>query len=213
MSEPILVTVAPFIMEHEARIAAAELSEAGIATIVTDCEAGATFGTYIGSAVGGVRLQVAEGDVAAASQILARIHSANSSAWHCDRCGTDIESGFAVCWNCEAEAQQNDGTQSEVLPNSHDMTKSLEDRDATDALPQTSLEAEIQANDDLAQKAFKMAIFSCAFVPIILLAFPQVFRVASLELSPAGNRRFLAALAICATVTTVWFLILRMSLR
>lgn len=217
MSEQQPVTVARFRLEHEARIAAAELSEAGIVATGSNAEFGAMLGTYVGTAFGGVQLQVAEVNVPVAREVLAKMDTAGNAPWHCDQCGEDIEAGFEVCWNCQAEPGPAVLDASESPSEGQDVTATPEafNQNGPPAFstPRRGSDAAIQANDDEARKAFKTTVFGVLFFPIMFLAIPRVLRVSTLELSPAGNRRFFAALIICVTDIAIWYAILQMSAR
>ena len=215
MSEQQSVTVARFRLEHEARIAAAELSEAGIASTVSNGDAATMFGTYIGTAFGGVHLQVAEADVPVVREVLAKLDTADNAPWHCDQCGEDVEAGFEVCWNCLAERGPAAADGNESSSEGQDVTATPEafNQNGPPAFstPDAGSDAAVQANDDAARKAFKTTVFGVLCVPIMFLAIPRVLRLSTLELSPAGNRRFFAALMICATDIAVWYFLLQMT--
>jgi hypothetical protein len=102
-----LVTVATFWYSHEAELAKVHLAEAGIASLVFD-DLMTSFG-YYGNATGGVKLQVAKGDVETALAVMAewpkpRDRSVEESAGvdtlRCLSCGKRMLEDQIECEEC-----------------------------------------------------------------------------------------------------------------
>src|SRR5262245_24976600 len=110
-----LVTLATFGKPSEARIAISQLHAAGIEAHLDGATSGDMM-AYFGSALGGVRLQVAEADLARAEEILDQIQDgpADRTPWKCPECGTKVEHGFDVCWSCGAGRSDAPGARKKV---------------------------------------------------------------------------------------------------
>jgi hypothetical protein len=207
------VTVAQFTMEHEARVAAEELESAGITAHLADTEAGTMFGTYVGSAFGGVRLQVAAKDAQVAREILRTHADTNAAEWTCPQCGTHVEAGFELCWNCGAE--QGSFDVGEVIDETPDTSpRDRTSEDSSDSTSDQSLEAEsaeeeLAANDEMASKALRSAIFMFVFPPILLMTSWLIVRLTTLPLSSRGTWRFYLALFFSVVFVLVYSMIFR----
>jgi len=105
-----LVTIAAFNSPVEADIARAQLSEAGIASYLADEALVGNFWPLL-NAVGGVKLQVAEADIERARETLRPVAEQQPppegtspalpiGRWSCAQCGSEVDAGFDVCWNC-----------------------------------------------------------------------------------------------------------------
>ncbi len=219
------VTVARFAAEHEARVAAEVLEAEGIQTFLTGTEFGAMYGSWVGTAAGGIELQVARDDLQRAREILAELSNADATDWQCSQCGTDVEGEFAVCWNCGAErelsADAADSSRDSESINRADQSEfssygitsvhraesshlSASDRNVDDEAGEFGSDNQFTANDELADKAFHAARLCILLHPLLIFALPQVIRLSLLELSPRGTRRFYFALLICVGVAAFW---------
>ncbi|HWC88483.1 MAG TPA: DUF2007 domain-containing protein [Pirellulales bacterium] len=107
-----LVAVAAFNSPVEADLARSQLEEAGIPSVLADEATSGNFWVLV-NAVGGVKLQVFEQDLARAREILNPVAemgdeppqvgtalAATGQGWRCPRCGSEVEPGFEVCWKC-----------------------------------------------------------------------------------------------------------------
>lgn len=99
-----LVTIARFAHAAEAHAARNRLERAGILAVVSD-ELVANLLSYIGSAVGGIRLQVDAADAQRASEVLLGIPDDElpedlKGYWRCRECQQIVDPGFDVCWSC-----------------------------------------------------------------------------------------------------------------
>lgn len=129
-----LVTVATFATAAEASPARARLEEEGIRTYL---EGGVTSDllSYFGTAVTGVALRVAAGDVERALQCFGdepgsrQGESEPIEAWTCARCDTQIDDGFEVCWSCGTTVDESaalDAGGATALPVEPDRAEGLE---------------------------------------------------------------------------------------
>ncbi|HEY5314767.1 MAG TPA: DUF2007 domain-containing protein [Pirellulales bacterium] len=107
-----LVTAAAFNSPVEADLARSQLEEAGIASCLADEATAGNFWVLV-NGVGGVKVQVAEHDLARAREVLNSVVEAEDEpasagsdpapigqGWRCRRCGAEVEPGFEVCWKC-----------------------------------------------------------------------------------------------------------------
>jgi hypothetical protein len=105
-----LVTIATFATTPDAGPAQGTLEANGIRAFV---QGGTTADmlSYYGTAIGGVKLQVAVDDVERALACLGLAAEENDATpiepWDCAQCGTHVDAGFEVCWSCGASI---DGT-------------------------------------------------------------------------------------------------------
>ena len=233
MSETGPVTIARFALEHEAQIASAKLEAVGVRTFLADAELGTMYGSYMGTASGGVQVQVAASDVDLAREILASDDQVEVVDWECPQCGTDVERQFDTCWNCSAarddflheaelpqEAAKLRDTPSKPVEKPQQREAYVSNRGdfgrdgpfSDDEFAATD-EGILAANDVLASKAFRAAVLSIIFPPLIFLAIPLVLRVSMLNLSSPGERRFYAAFVISVVSTLTWLVLLRLILQ
>lgn len=102
MGDRSLITVATFGSPAEATLARGRLEEQGIAAFLQGAETGTTL-WHVGTALGGVKLQVARSDLARAKELLESEEAPSSvGPWTCATCGSQVDEGFEVCWSCGA---------------------------------------------------------------------------------------------------------------
>lgn len=101
-----LVAVASYGSAHEAGLAQSRLLDAGIPARLDGDLTGTTL-WHVGTALGGVKVLVAETDRDRAQDVLASdagdTVDPEIPAWTCPACGEINEAGFSVCWSCGAE--------------------------------------------------------------------------------------------------------------
>ncbi|MEZ6118619.1 MAG: hypothetical protein R3C28_18915 [Pirellulaceae bacterium] len=101
-----LVTVARYPNAHIAQLIQSHLVAQGIRAHVSGTNV-ANMLSHVGSALGGVRLQVAAEDVEQANQVLLSLQDDGSvSGWLCGRCQEEVDPGFEICWNCQAHRSE-----------------------------------------------------------------------------------------------------------
>lgn len=96
-----LATVGRYGAVWEAEMVRDRLEAAGIQAFVQGSETGRSL-SYIGVALGGVRVQVAEQDMEAARHVLAEDEHQRATAgdWRCPRCDEPNDASFDLCWSC-----------------------------------------------------------------------------------------------------------------
>ena len=100
-----LETVGVYPSITEASIVRGRLDQAGIRSwMQNELTSGQLF--QVGLALGGVTLQVASVDLKRTRELMAedaeRVAGEFSPPWTCSRCGSEVDTGFEVCWNCQA---------------------------------------------------------------------------------------------------------------
>jgi len=134
-----LTTVYSYENPAEAHAAKNRLEAEGIAAFVAD-ESAANMLSYMGSAIGGAKLQVAESDAEWSLRILFPEQTQDggteiSTPWRCQTCNEIIDADFDACWSCggfrdevqdptfdpaTALAADTDATKEDFAPNETD---------------------------------------------------------------------------------------------
>jgi hypothetical protein len=103
-----LVTIRAYENPAEAHAAKNCLESEGIIALVADEAVGNWLG-YMGSAIGGIKLQVSETEAERAQAILDSQVADDSEAagpWRCTRCQEIVDGGFEICWSCNGERSE-----------------------------------------------------------------------------------------------------------
>jgi hypothetical protein len=132
-----MVTVNSFENAAEAYAAKHRLEADGIAAIVTDEAVGNWLG-YMGTAIGGIKVQVAEADVARSREILfTRPVASDAAPWRCRRCQELVQGDFELCWSCggEREEVEDPDFSPEPKPDQEPAEAMLADDDVANAPP------------------------------------------------------------------------------
>lgn len=93
----------------EAESIRTRLDAAGILAVINGAESNRML-SYVGTALGGVQLEVAPEDYDRAVQLLEddEIKSAAAGPWVCQACREQNEATFELCWNCQKLRDQAD---------------------------------------------------------------------------------------------------------
>lgn len=111
-----LVTIRNYESPVEAGLAQSRLEDADVPAFVEGSQA-ATAMSYVGTALGGVKLQVAAADVERAVAVLKTpVKAGPEGDWDCPQCGTRVEHGFEVCWSCGATRDDEPSFEDEAPP-------------------------------------------------------------------------------------------------
>lgn len=210
-----LVTVAIYPNEQEASIAEATLAEEGINAFLLGDHT-ATMLSYVGSALGGVQLQVATGDAERARHLLQEDSDNDeplpTRPWTCAGCGETVDAGFAVCWSCGGTVARVEDEGDAVAPEEPrakkleaelnlDLEAPLDDEiGADDTAPETE-------GDKIATRAWRAAAFGIGFFPLLFYAFVLVLEASRMDLSPRGTRRFYGAMGVIALMFIIFWLV------
>lgn len=189
------VVVAKFFNEQEAHIAKANLAAGGVESMVEGANTNAML-SHVGSALGGVRLLVAEADKNRAQEILAAYEKQNArgkstqghSTWFCGTCREVLDVSFETCWSCGNERSEVEQAMPSDLENHPELAEQII---ATEDDPTSRA-------DELAQRAWRASLFSFAVLPFIFnfYSIGLIFQVCACEseLSKSGTRKFYGAI-------------------
>jgi len=99
-----LIKIATFHNPLEAHFAQGLLEAEGLQSYIEGEHANLAL-SYVGSAVGGVRLLVSEADRQLALAVLDRADEskATGAEWVCSKCCETVDVGFDVCWSCGSD--------------------------------------------------------------------------------------------------------------
>lgn len=206
MSDHELVTLATYPDEGSAAIAQSVLSAAGIPAHTVD---GATTTTlsHVGTALGGVRLQVPSVHADQAARLLDQSQSNDQNTlpqqpWTCPRCGANVDAGFGVCWSCMAQAPESTFT-TPSAPRAK--APSPADADESAALSADDAVAPKSA-DVLADRAWRAALIGVVIPFVLPYAAVLILRlVPHDDLSPPASRKFYGALAVVFLMCCAWW--------
>jgi len=230
-----LVTVATFDNSAEAHAAWSQLDTAGIRATVTDAEVVSQL-WHIG-ALNGVKLQVAEEDAERAATALGGgdedTAEEDRRPWYCRECHEVIEAGFAVCWSCGrdrcevADPAFDSNVTAELAGRQESFPSNRKDErlshiDLSNPYATLHLPADVAQNNELpaatdaveadvvrAWRAAVIGIFTCpGFLHLYSLCLLIRAGVSGQRLSPAGQLRFYATLAIDLVATAALALLL-----
>jgi len=206
------VKIATYQQAAEAEPYRVALEQEGIRVLVDGGHVGTTL-SYVGSALGGVRLLVAESDAARALEILAeqqRAERNDDGPWFCGECQEEVDAGFGACWSCgrprdEVEAPLPPTAQpsDEILDREQPNTD-LERPPADAANPYVAPLTEAGGADKsgppadeeteaMVLRAYRSAILGLIILPVILNFYSMYLLLRASDrgrLSPDGNRRF-----------------------
>ncbi len=102
-NDPTLETVGVYPSIVEASIVRGRLDQAGIRCWLQGELAAAT--AYAGTQLSGIKLEVASDDLQRVRDLMAEdACGEQNSPWTCSHCNSEVDAGFAVCWNCQEPA-------------------------------------------------------------------------------------------------------------
>lgn len=200
------VTVAVFQKNQEASIAQATLAAAGIES---ELQGGVTADilAYLGTAIQGVQLSVAETDAERATELLGQVSDNDDAVlaapWKCPACGERVEGSFDLCWSCGAERPEGAPPASENEPEmpaelAADDDEEDESSDGAQATP-----------EEVVNRAWKAAILGIVFPPLLFYSFLLIALVSSSELPPQSGRRFYGSLIIVCGMFFIYWMMFR----
>lgn len=204
-SDDDLVTIAKYGSPLDAQVSRIALEGQGIRACVTDDE---TTGWlwYLGTALGGAKLQVANRDVELAQDVLAnaRRHdeSPDSGDWICPDCRAEVDAGFDVCWSCERPRDSN------AMRVGAGQTADAKASALETANGQSTDVAQPSDADANAVRAFRASVLGILIPPLTIYAAYLGIKCIGQELSPSAKRKYYAALAICVVYATFYALVI-----
>jgi hypothetical protein len=206
-----LVTIATFPDAGAASIVRASLEVEGITAHLQGAEAASTL-WHVGTALGGVQLQVASDDVERASALLHDGHApldGPSGPWVCGPCGEPIDAGFDVCWMCGAnrsesrpdgDGEHRDGDAAELE------ALAIADGEAEPHVADVAGAATATDWDRMAERAWRATLIGLVCPPVLVYAIFLLTQVLGRELRPPGQRRVIGAtlIVVLYLVPVLW---------
>lgn len=226
-----LVTVALFESTPEAYAAKAQLEAAGIRAMVMDEELANQL--WAGGACNGVKLQVVEDNAERANQVLFAEHrdsyDESPTPWECVACREVIEAEFMACWSCGGDRADvanpsfdphlvaELAPEREAFANNDAVTDRFSHIDQTNPYAPSAVSARGEAEEipaasevieERALRAWRASVIGLFLCPGALHLYSiwllLMVGVSGRQLSRAGRRRFLSALAVDLLVLGGW---------
>lgn len=196
MAQNDLIEIAAFPNVLEAATVQGQLIDAGIDAVLQGAETAAML-THLGSPVAKVSVLIRADDRERVIELLQHWNEGLAiGPWTCEGCGTTVERGFAVCWNCGLEWTGK--TDSEE-------TDEGVGREADGRFDQpafTDLEGVTSEGDALVERAYRAAIYGSVFPPLVVYAIILILRTCFHPVS--GHRRQLAAILLCGLIAVAY---------
>ncbi len=236
------VKIASYANAVEAEHARAVLEENGVSAFV-DGAAANTALSYVGTAIGGVRVFVRAGDAEQALGIVENVlgeTEASAASWFCGRCAETVDGTFDVCWSC-GEARANverpfpvtpdvapskPGTEGDDEANRPALDNSCYDQSNPYASPITPETIAAPGDEDaqispwaeaLLLRAWRASILGLVFLPFVLHLYSMYLlahaAMTTGRFSPDGEKRFYCAFGVNVVAGVVWGLVIGLALR
>ncbi len=225
MTTPEIVVIDRFANELDAERVRNVLGDNGIMAFVEGANV-STMLSYVGPALGGVRLLVRAGDVQRAKQIVDNLQTEQRSVgtpWYCGVCHESLDASFEVCWKCGGiradverplpEAIEDDHANStQTLRTTGDpLSQRTRDENQSDsALPVDVVNVEAE---ELCLRAWRSALFGLVTLPVVLHIYSLYLLLSAArlnsKLSEQGQRRFNGALAIDLLIAILVGIVIR----
>ncbi len=236
------VEIASYANAVEAEHTRALLEENGLSAFV-DGAAANTALSYVGTAIGGVRVFVRAGDTEQALGIIENVFEESDTSaapWFCGRCAETVDGTFDVCWSCgevraSAErpfpvapdvAPSRPGTEGDSDANWPALDNSCYDQSNPYASPMTA-ETIAAPGDEGAQispwaeamllRAWRASILGLVFLPFVLHLYSMYLLARAAmtagKFSPDGEKRFYRAFGVNVVAGLIWGLVIGLALR
>jgi len=184
--------------------------------------------SYVGPALGGVRLLVRAGDVQRAKQVVDNLQAERRSVgtpWYCGVCHESLDASFEVCWKCGGIRADVERPLPEAIDGDHaNSTQTLrtigdplsqrtrDENQSASALPVDVVNVEAE---ELCLRAWRSALFGLVTLPVVLHVYSLYLLLCAARLtsrfSEQGHRRFNGALAIDLIVAILVGSVIRFS--
>ncbi len=198
--------IASFALETEAGQFKSILEENGIPAFIDGANAN-TMLSYIGTALGGIKLLVHTTDFERATEIIgSRIDDSTGAceAWYCGKCQEDVDAGFQVCWSCgeaRADVEQSTPMDTNEINTEVELARHL------------AINAEAES---MLQRAWQASIIGFLLFPIVINLYSMYLLVrASIigaEFSPTSQKLFYKALVVNLLAGFLWSALLRVAI-
>ncbi len=208
---PKMVTIASFENTAEAHAAKNCLESEGIAAIVTDESVGSWLG-YMGSAIGGIKLQVAQADLERAREVLSSEiagDGAPAEPWRCLRCQEIVDAGFEICWSCGGEREEFRDPSFDPNESSNDgpVEASVNDDDVSNIAPPVGRDALIDGQPNPYYAGSLPAVSQAVGRDAVQAASEEAEAMAIRAWRAAILGVFICPMALLVNVYSVWLLV------
>ena len=225
--------IAAYANAVEAEYVRSVLEENGVAAFI-DGAAANTALSYVGSAIGGVKVFVRTGDVERARKIVENVDGESDAAaasWFCGSCEETIDGTFEICWACGRARADVERPFPATCDDEHFDSGFREDGEADTpipddsgydtanpyASPMTSTAVTIpsdqrgEINPDaeaMLLRAWRASIIGVVFLPIILHMYSMYLLIraamTATTFSQDGNKRFCRAFIVNVLAGSAW---------
>jgi hypothetical protein len=216
--------IASFANASEADQVRSVLEENGISAFVDGANASTAL-SYVGSALGGVRVLVRAADAPRATEIIEALGDDGDSpaeTWFCGECQEEVDGDFQVCWSCGKERSEVDqpfpvsNKDRTVADRDRHSEENVEADDYADddqsnpyAAPKSPTDVMTPAEQDveihpeaeaMLVRAWRASIIGLVFFPLIAHLYSMVLLIRASALtsnfSPEGRKLFNRALVV-----------------
>lgn len=225
MTTPEIVVIERFANELDAERVRNVLGDFGITAFVEGANVN-TMLSYVGPALGGVRLLVRAGDVPRAKEIIDKLQTEQPSedaAWYCGVCHEQLDASFELCWKCggvRADVERpQPGTNEDSLTDSTQTPRTTHDHLSQRAGDRNQIASVSQADansaeaEELCLRAWRSALFGLVMLPVVLHIYSLYLLLSAARLtskfSEQGQRRFNGALVIDLLVAALVGIVIR----
>jgi hypothetical protein len=218
------------------------LDQHGVAAFV-DGAAANTALSYVGTALGGVRVLVSATDAARAAEIVETGRDESNimhSPWYCGQCHETIDGSFELCWSCgnaredverplpdtgeevhfESEPEECDEIAATTLDYSGYDESNPYASPMTPANSERQNEKRPEINEEaeaMLLRAWRASIIGTVCLPFVMHLYSMYLLIRAANtaavLSPSGERRFYRAFAVNVVAGCVWGLMIHAIIR
>ena len=173
-----LVTVRNFGDPQEASIAKGILDDHGIPSYVQGGQTATTL-FHVGTALGGVNLQVPEETAEQAAELLdEHLYPAETvPKWTCPKCGAHVDAGYETCWQCSTPYSE-DALPARIPSEDESQTSSPDEPDERE-----------YPGDEIVDRAWKAIILGILIAPLLFYALYLIGEARNAGLSERGRRK------------------------
>jgi hypothetical protein len=191
-----LVTIANYGNLQEATLLKTALEEQGITSYLAGSEVvGMVW--FLGNALGGIQLQVAEHATEQALALLSELEEPPQDAgpWVCAKCGSTVDAGFEVCWSCGGSIAQ---PAKNALADSSPVERLPQSEESEDVEPPDEGQGQRtpRSADETASRALRAAVLGIGVLPLLFYALYLLVQISNQELSDKALKNYYAATGI-----------------
>lgn len=236
-----MVDIARFASEIEARHLSSVLAEHGIDAFVQGSATSSAL-SYVGSAIGEIRLQTAAEDATRALAVLSEHRLAkiqSDAAWYCGSCQVEVDPGFEVCWNCgrdraeiqgpfpplESSVVEDDGGKEGEAPvrleqdpsNPYATPRTHAPNPATSSTKDVKEQEEDPRVEQMLEHAYRAAVIGFVVFPFLVHAYSMYLliraAVSAERFTPRADRLWTWTFVLNVLAAFYWLVFLSLALR